>query len=446
VGVGIKYSGSFTFNSQLTSVAEEVEKLTDFVFNQLNINGRKLKEKREFLKILLLNLKLSSLSYKKITYSRDKNYFRSIPERYRIPFVSYHIAVQVNDAMNTAGFTKSYKAFKPLTKKAKARRTMTTPTGKLILLLDRIKPNMIEESIRKETIILRNKEKKEVAYKDSRNTIKMRDELQKINQLRKDLKICLHGIPKKIFEEHKLEIARFTTEELDKVTFDIEGKSSVINLRKSYLHRVFNVNFQSGGRFYGATEQTLKRELRAFLKIHDGKTWRSTKTLDFQALHVVLLYARLGIAYKGDPYLILCRKNKKMRKYYKLLVLMCINAKCDKEAIRAFRNKVSKKYPFTYMKEFGKLEDKRIQNCIDEIKKKHPKLIPFLFKGMGNKLMYIDSKIASKIMLCMVKLSKNCLCLHDGFITQRREAKHIINIMQEAFKETIGHKPQIENT
>jgi hypothetical protein len=66
-----------------------------------------------------------------------------------------------------------------------------------------------------------------------------------------------------------------------------------------HLHRVFNINTDLGGRFYGAFQELSSKDRVSLLFNH-----KPTTELDYSSLHIAILYAWKGFQMIGDPYTI----------------------------------------------------------------------------------------------------------------------------------------------
>ena len=117
---------------------------------------------------------------------------------------------------------------------------------------------------------------------------------------------------------------------------DIGIEHLEIQLVHEQLHRVFNDgSFSRGGRFYGALHLSLPRDLRPFILI-DGQP---TVELDYSGLHINMLYHMAGIDYLDDPYS--ACEGKALRKVYKAVGLIAINAENDKKAYGAITDELN---------------------------------------------------------------------------------------------------------
>jgi hypothetical protein len=66
-----------------------------------------------------------------------------------------------------------------------------------------------------------------------------------------------------------------------------------------HLHRVFNINTDLGGRFYGAFQELPSKDRESLLFNR-----KPTTELDYSSLHIAILYAWRGLEMIGDPYTI----------------------------------------------------------------------------------------------------------------------------------------------
>jgi hypothetical protein len=95
------------------------------------------------------------------------------------------------------------------------------------------------------------------------------------------------------------------------------------------------------GRFYGGWWQRINSTLRRQIMIDNEPTIE----VDFQGLHVAMLYAQSGKAMTQDPYSISLSNYSKfpperLRNLTKQLVLKAMNAKDKASAYRAFRGDI----------------------------------------------------------------------------------------------------------
>ncbi len=203
-----------------------------------------------------------------------------------------------------------------------------------------------------------------------------------------------------------------------------------------YLHRVFNVLPDLGGRFYGALHISLPKKVRRNIFING----LSTVELDFGAHHIRMIYNYyLDMPYEDDPYRLLCQDNPDERGIYKRVLLVAINAKDEKSAIKGIRDKLRKDH-INY-----DLTDKPIKACLDKAKKHHHKISRFIHSGIGLQLQYYEGRIGDIVLSVMTKEGIPCIPVHDSFIVPFGHEEELRNVMVGAYQKIIGNfMPVIE--
>lgn len=196
-----------------------------------------------------------------------------------------------------------------------------------------------------------------------------------------------------------------------------------------YLHRVFNVFPDLGGRFYGANHITMPKKVRRCIFINGSPTTE----LDFGAHHIRMLYHYyLNMPYTEDPYKELCKDNPDERAIYKRVLLVAINAKDEKTAVKGIRKKLWQdgiRYDLT---------DESIMVCLDKVKKHHPSIARFIHSGIGLQLQYYEGCIVAMVLSSMLKEGIPCLPIHDSFIIPAEYEDLLRKAMVEAYQKVIG--------
>jgi len=221
----------------------------------------------------------------------------------------------------------------------------------------------------------------------------------------------------------------------DKTTlqhYDIDNIT--ILLKYELLKRVFNNNsFDEGGRFYGAGHILLNEADRKFLTINDNPTVE----LDYSAHHIRMLYHIIGMEYNDDPYGVLC-ENIDERKMYKLVQLVAINSPNRKIAVKAIRD-VFRKNHIAH-----DLTDNAIASLIDRFRNAHQPIQDFLFSGIGLKLQNRDSRITEAILMRLMKRNIPCLPIHDSYIVDAQYKTALTQAMIEEYEKNMGFEPIID--
>ncbi|MDC0970207.1 hypothetical protein OAS37_07045 [Alphaproteobacteria bacterium] len=273
----------------------------------------------------------------------------------------------------------------------------------------------------KETIILRDSDKNEIdTYIDNTNVKRMRLQLTKYNKL----------LEKSFIDIQKYDVPRILIKPKRRRRSD-EPKYVNISHHDKFVRRVFNnSSFDEGGRFYGGWWQRIDGKIRKDIRINNI----ATVEIDYSAIHVIMLYALMGIDYWSnftkDPYDIniqFVNDPEHSRTIIKSFLLLAINANNENSLFKAFRNEhdyESMPYEFT---------DERLSKILDEIKKEHHPIAHKICSGEGIKLMNYDSMIVEHILDDFIKRDTAILSVHDSFVVQLGEENRLHELMQEAF-------------
>ena len=242
-----------------------------------------------------------------------------------------------------------------------------------------------------------------------------------------------------IFEEYQLlDIEKTTTvkEELIRRPLSYFGihRLSFVSYYQ-YLHRVFNTYPDNAGRFYGACHINMPKDVRKCIVI-DGEP---ACELDYKAHHIRMLYHEMEIDYREDPYENLCEGDLSQRAVYKIVLLVSINAKDEKKAIKGIRKELQDNgIPFD-------TTDKSIKACIEKFKEVHKPISGFLNSGRWGHLQYDDSRITNIILQRILKEGVPCLPVHDSYIVPAKHEGLLQDTMIEAYQKVMyGFSPVIE--
>jgi hypothetical protein len=285
-----------------------------------------------------------------------------------------------------------------------------------------------------ETILLRNEQKQLIDYKDASNTIIIRSELTRYNELIQDTDIQLYGKPVSVSCHSKL------------------------------VYRVFNRgSFKCGGRLYGGGWSNIPSLERKSLTIN-GK---NTIELDYSGLHIHLLYAEKDLTFNSDPY----KLDSVDRGLAKLMLLTAINAKNDKEAFSALRKRsreIRDKSQFDYEAANSVLDDdnqdevyplmqlfnakeqvadtsshmknKELQEVLSALKALHAPIADQLCSDAGIRLMRTDSNICMRVLMHFVDKATPVLSVHDSFIVADKHEAELKAAMLKAVEAEVGLK------
>lgn len=421
-------------DSNNTSVEEIVGKLA------LDIAlGRNLK-RRQHLKFLILDL---YARYKEsydgwIYFSRDSNFY-TLSERYNSLGIAYRPLIAVVDRLLLYDMLEDVLGFID-EETGKSFQTRIRPTAKLITYFQNIPLNEIKETfVYDEAIRLRAKSLKK--YKNRQiisNKYLEYDDTDYTNYIRGQTH----------FYNETIRSSHIDLYQTDSDTFDrseIEPIELRVNLNHKSVHRVFNDNFDKGGRFYGAWWQNIPKKLRDNIVIDDEPTIE----LDFKGFHIALLYAYEGIDYfaddpKKDPYKVVGFD----RGTVKLLLQTILNSKNENEAKRGFRQARYKNY-------LPPMSNADLKVLIEGFETMHAPIKDYFYKEEGLYLQNVDARIAGHVIeSCMkegvvnlelgqrgiVKRDKFIvLPIHDSFRVQAKYSEALERAMIQSL-ETVGRE------
>ena len=273
----------------------------------------------------------------------------------------------------------------------------------------------------RETIVLRDENKEEIEFEDNTNTRRMRKQLIAYNKL----------LEKSFIDIQKYDVPKIFIKPKRRRLSD-EPKYVNISHHDKFVRRVFNNNsFDEGGRFYGGWWQRIDGKIRKDIRINNI----ATVEIDYSAIHVIMLYALMGIDYwrnfSKDPYDINIRfvnDPEHSRKIIKLLLLLGINANNETSLFQAFRNEhdyETMRYEFT---------NEKLSEILSNIKKEHHPIAHKICSGEGIKLMNYDSMIVEYILDKFIERDTPILTVHDSFIVPLGLENELYRLMQEAFE------------
>ena len=273
----------------------------------------------------------------------------------------------------------------------------------------------------REVVILRNEDKQDIEYDDSKPIQEMRDLLRDYNAL---LNTTFIDIP-------ELDIPRIELEE--KKQRRRRNKPIFVNIshHDKFTRRIFNnSSFEEGGRFYGGWWQRIDESHRKRIRLNN----LPTVEIDYSALHVILAYTEIKEDYwkltDKDPYRVPIdgiNNPEHIRDINKLFFLLSLNASNEISLYKAFRSELNyKEYPYTF-------PDKVLAKLLEDIKLLHPKIAHLICSGAGLKLMNLDSKMVEFIIREFVKTNTPILTVHDSFVVPFGQEDRLHKLMKEAF-------------
>ncbi len=281
----------------------------------------------------------------------------------------------------------------------------------------------------RESIILHDAAKNDVAYKDTPQTDSMREVLDAYNFMLLWTHVdCRHlDDPPQILKS--------------------DGTQIPINQDRKFVRRIFNdCSWRRGGRFYGGWWQRINKEDRSKIMI-DGER---TIEIDFSGLHIVLLYAEENINYYeefcgSDPYDIsipeLTDHPDFSRWLAKITILIAVNARNETSAFGAIREKARDEPT----KPKGRsLDNDFLRSVLTLLREKHSPIADKFCSGAGVDLQYKDSQITEHIIkhfaidrVATGGIPVPVLSVHDSYIIAEEYKDELWEEMQIAWdKET----------
>jgi hypothetical protein len=320
-----------------------------------------------------------------VSYSRHKPHY-SVPRRYRSRLYTYRRIAGAAAHLDALGLIEHHRAApnqRGWQSSMKATPELTARTSQIISVGPRL-----EIARPAESVILRDADGALLDYRDTAWSVRMRRSLAQLNE------------------------ALRSTDISDNVA--------------SPLVRIFNRNFQRGGRFYaqGGGWQSMKKEARKQIAI----AGESVVEIDYKTLHPAILYAKAGAPLPKDCYAI----DDWPRPLVKIALLVLINAKnrtAARLAIAHHDTMAAHAVP-------GSQEAiAAAARLIDDVKRVHRPIAWAFHADKGAELMNIDSHLAETVMHLMLRQGVVVLPVHDSFLVPASKAELLEEAMLKAAHE-----------
>jgi hypothetical protein len=388
----------------------------------VNVSVKPTKAQLKNYRLLILDLCAVWLEHpsKKISVPMSNSGYRARENRYNPLSISYGV-IECVRALDNAGLVHFDKGFFDRREWGVGRTSRIRASDRLIEYFRQSKLTIYDLAPlpKAEAIILRDALGNDIPYEDTGMTRHMRQKVKAYNAL---------------LAETFIDIRR-----LVEPVIPISDGFLTIGPSRQHVRRVFNRgDFSKGGRFFGPWWQGCPKKWRREIFINDEQTIE----LDFSSMHVALLYAERGInfnrEFKGDAYTIptpcFLKGPEQTRNYAKLLFLMALNAKSEKETFQAFRS---------HMRDGGKtggsLRDHQLAQMLSELRKLHPLIADGLASDAGIRLMNTDSKIAEIVIGEMTNFDVPVLTIHDSFIVANKHEALLRDVLYQAYKRVAQH-------
>ena len=261
-----------------------------------------------------------------------------------------------------------------------------------------------------ELIILRGEDDGLVEYEDTDETIRMREEVRRYNE---------------VIGDAFIDIPVLDEPQVDDVATDHHHKRT----RRIFSRSDWNLN----GRFHGGWWQQINSDWRSRIFINDTPVVE----VDFRSLHVSLLSLEAGVELTYDPYdipegLLPGVPAVLQRKLIKRLVLTAINAGAKDAAFRGVRDG----FPTGHV---GKtLTNDQLEVLLAAFLEKSPHLTELLFKDHGIRLMNLDGQITEWVHRHFCDQGVPVLSVHDSYLIDFTRVGELKRVMAEASEAVAG--------
>ena len=202
------------------------------------------------------------------------------------------------------------------------------------------------------------------------------------------------------------------------------------------FHRVFNVDFEHGGRLVGHWLFNIKKEQRHLLKLNGEQVTE----LDFKSMYPNLLYSVAGLNYHqfhndADPYQIVDFG----RDLVKFGLLVAMNNETRKGFGKALKNRLRKE---------GWTEEGLTFNStplLNAILHKHAAVEHLLFdKKIANHCTHLEATLLQKILNHYLHWKVPVLPMHDGIITIKSERERLKKVMEFEAERFLVSVPEVK--
>ena len=399
----------------LTTNHFEIKNLVDVLYNKyFNIRNKEIIKRH--LKVLLLNLYIAWNTDPKleiVVYTLPNSY--KLVKRYNHAY-TIRTFIEVLTILRNNNLIGLYKS-----SESNQKVSYIWTAINLQNYFRKIKFSVFDINQNNEKIVLKDNNKKEIDYIDNSKTVAMRKVLDKYNEI---LKQTFIDIPI-----------------LEKPYLQFKGRKHIVNHHSKLVKRIFSKgSFDKGGSYHGGWWQCIGDKQREKILMDD----RETVEIDYKSLHPVLAYAKKGIdfwkrtnttkySYFNDSYDVptFGIKDKEVsRAVVKLLFLIALNSKNEKECFRSFRDQWDyEKYSY-----HGLFSDIFLKELLDSIRDRHYQIDDMFCSGLGIDLQKWDSEIVEYIVSDFTERNIPILCVNESFIIWKEQIDLLVNNMHTAIQ------------
>jgi hypothetical protein len=221
-------------------------------------------------------------------------------------------------------------------------------------------------------------------------------------------------------------------EMLNRIKLDLPGQrfpgtpffrfgSRMLDVRKVQVYRVFNNgSFSQGGRFFGHFVQSMPSAFRADLKLFD----MTVAEPDFVNCNPRILYAMVGRHLEGDAYAM----DEYRRDLVKSAFNTMVHARDEKTAVWATAGEMAGEG--ADMRRVAKSLNAARQ-LLAVIHDRHRAISGFFSSGVGMRCMNIESAVANRVLLALIRKGISAIPVHDSFVCRDVDKGLVREIMDQ---------------
>ena len=263
-----------------------------------------------------------------------------------------------------------------------------------------------------ESIVLRDGDKNDVDYNETKAMLKMRKAVQHLNLTNREHLFTLNG------------------DELD----------------NSGMVRIFNKSFRHGGRWYRAGAHLVKQRDKHHVPLPIEETRLGIKIdgcnvveIDFNTLHPMLICATNKLdasVFVGDVYTSLLPQMCAAadRGLMKMALSTLLNSQSLSSGLKAIQLEINSN-PHTYAITSARW-------ILNKIITTFPELDDFICRedGYGLHLQFLDSCIVDYVASGFCAVSKPLIPVHDSFVCKEEDESLLLSLMEEGFRKVTDNK------
>lgn len=442
----------------------------DQLFNRLweeIYKGRRKKKTlsgmKHCLKLLLCNLAVSNYLNKPIAVPlQSVNFSRSRYRKLHVKRVPFTIVLNF---LKEHGYIEYLKGFKQYVSSSdyddetdtahrmypNGCKTRIWPSNEFRAVLDGL--DWVPERVIDDCIVLRDDEKNDIEFEESKFTRGLKTDLAFFNSLLLRYYFTYNTSELRNYEHNPYFYGTCNGDNDNPGDTEEETPATIRTLLREPNHRmcrfipqikaVFNCRkFAAGGRFYannllGESWQSMPLNQRKTILINN----EPVVELDYHSFHITILYAKQGLQLTEDPY----RAIDAPRALLKVLLLAAINARTDGETVNGMNTHVHelRSRPMLRQKDLEFLKawsnyKPDWRSLIEKLREAHEPIKMYFCSGVGMSLQRIDAEIMRGILINLARQNIPCLPVHDSAIVAKHNEWRLKEAMDLSYRGVIG--------